>query len=332
MMWPDGFWVKKSKDVLMPESRSLRENMMLYLKGWGMGIADLIPGISGGTMALIFGIYEELIEAIRSVTFVNLKPVLRGRWFESFKLMRLPFLVVLLSGIGSAIVILSRLINWLLIYQPEHLYGFFFGLILATIPLICKEVKVWSMVKGITFGLTAVCAWNIVQQLPIQTPDTFLFIFASGAIAICAMILPGISGSFILLILGKYQTVLQAVHDRDLLFLSIFALGMIVGILSFVRFVSWALSRAHDSVMAVLAGFVLGSLHKIWPWKETLDYTINKHGVSVPLMQKNIFPDCSLPVVFTTILILFGIVLGVFLDKIPKRAPQFHNFMPTESI
>lgn len=287
-----------------------RKGIILYLKGWGMGIADLIPGISGGTMALIFGIYEELISAIKSINLVNLRLVFRGQGRQAAERMSLAFLFVLLAGIGSAIISLSGGVKWVLHNHPDHLYGFFFGLILATIPLICRVVRAWSPGKAGLFILFAVAAYKIVQLVPVQTPNTFLYIFGSGAIAICAMILPGISGSFILLILGKYQAVLEAIHDRDIIFLAVFSFGMAVGILSFVRLVSWVLAKAHDRVIAALAGFVAGSLYKIWPWKVTVESMLDRHGLQVPLVQENVLPVWSNQAVFTFLLICLGFGLA----------------------
>lgn len=300
--------------------RSLKENIILYLKGWGMGIADLIPGISGGTMALVFGIYEELLEAIKSITPTNVKLLVTGKWRQAGASMFLPFLAVLLSGIASAIIVLSNGIKWLLENHPQHLYGFFFGLILVTVPLICRVVRGWSLGKAGAFVLFTGLAWKIVQLVPVQTPDNYFFIFMSGAIAICAMILPGISGSFILLILGKYHTVLEAIHDRNIVLLAVFVLGITVGILSFVRVVSWALSKAHDWVIASLAGFVLGSLHKIWPWKQTLEFTLNRHGQPVPLIEQNIWPIWSNSTILTICLIVSGIAVALAFGCVPEKS------------
>lgn len=300
--------------------RSLKGNIILYLKGWGMGIADLIPGISGGTLALVFGIYEELLEAIKSITPSNLKFILRGQWRQAGTAMFLPFLAVLLGGIASSVVVLSNGIKWLLENHPEQLYGFFFGLILVTVPLICRVVRQWSPGKIAGFLFTAGLAWKIVQLVPVQTPDNYFFIFMSGAIAICAMILPGISGSFILLILGKYYTVLEAIHDRNIVLLFVFILGITVGILSFARVVSWALSKAHDWVIACLAGFVLGSLHKIWPWKQTLEFVLNRHGQPIPLIEQNILPLWSGSTILTLCLILTGVVVAIAFGCIPEKS------------
>jgi putative membrane protein len=304
----------------MARQSTWREGVLLYLKGWGMGIADLIPGISGGTMALIFGIYEELIGAIKSLNLVNLQLVFKGRWRQAAEEMSLGFLFVLLSGIGSAIIILSGGVKWVLHNHPDHLYGFFFGLILATIPLICRVVRCWSPGKAGLFIFFAAAAYKIVQLVPVQTPDTFLYIFGSGAIAICAMILPGISGSFILLILGKYQAVLEALHDRDIVFLAVFSFGMAVGVLSFVRLVSWVLAKAHDWMIAALAGFVAGSLYKIWPWKVTVEFILDRHGLQTPLIQKNILPVWSTQTAVTFLLIGLGFGLAATLGGFSRRS------------
>jgi len=261
-----------------------------YIKGFCMGIADLIPGVSGGTIAFLFGIYGELLDSIKSFDLAFFSRLLRLRFKEAFENTGWKFLAALLCGIMTSIFTLSHTMKWLLEEHPVQVHGFFFGLIVATVWAIGKKIQHKDFAK---IGLGLASAWMmfvLVGMIPIQTPETWWFLMISGVVAICAMILPGISGAFILLLLGKYDYVIQAVSARDIPVLFIFAVGCGVGLLSFVHILSWLLKKYYDLTLTVLTGLVLGSLRKIWPWKETVETIMTSHGKIIPVEQMNVLP------------------------------------------
>lgn len=244
-------------------SRTLR----LYLTGLSMGTADLIPGVSGGTIAFVSGIYEELLYSINLITGQVLRLCLQGEIRQGWKLIPFRFLLPLALGMASAIFGLAHLLSWLLETYPVYIWGFFFALVIASTVIVAKRVRVWNIRYVALFVLSAIGAFLLVGLSPVETPFTLWMIFLSGFIAICAMILPGISGSFILLLLGKYRQVLEAVTERDFLTLGVFTLGCVLGISFFSRFLGWLFKKHHDISVVILAGFMLGSVRKIWPWQ-----------------------------------------------------------------
>ena len=232
-----------------------------------MGAADVIPGVSGGTIAFLMGIYGELLDSIKSVNGEAFKLLFKGKIGAFWKHINGTFLASLFAGILISVFSLARLMKYLLEFHPIPLWSFFFGLILASAIYILKGLDKWS-VKNIVSLLTGIIiAAFICIASPAQTPDELWFIFLSGAIAICAMILPGISGSFILLLLGKYEFVMSAVSSLNIPVLAVFAIGCAVGIISFSHFLSWLLKKYYMLTIALLSGFMLGSLLKVWPWK-----------------------------------------------------------------
>ncbi len=248
--------------------RNISDYLRLCFKGFCMGIADIIPGVSGGTIAFITGIYEDLIASIKSfdVKFVRLCCTFRFR--EAFHHASWKFLATVLLGILTAVFTLAKVMSWLLHNKPVLTYAFFFGLILATVPIIGQRLKRWTVPMMLLCFFAAGGMFYLVGMIPIHTPETMGFLFLSGALAICAMILPGISGAFILVLLGKYHYIIEAVSQHDFASLLIVAAGCAVGILTFVRVLNWVLTRHHDLTVAILTGLVLGSLRKVWPWKE----------------------------------------------------------------
>ena len=219
--------------------QGLLKYLKLTLKGFCMGIADIVPGISGGTIAFILGIYEDFIESIKSFDSRFLRLLSRLKFKEAFASVSWQFLGAVLSGILLAVFSLSRILSWLLSNKPVLIYSFFFGLILATIPIIGRIVKKWTFLKVVSVIFVALGTYYFVGTVPVSTPETSWFLFLSGAIAITAMILPGISGAFILVLLGKYHFILEAVNQRDVQSLGIFVAGIIVGVTTFVRVLSW---------------------------------------------------------------------------------------------
>jgi putative membrane protein len=253
-----------------PEAaRSARDYAGLALKGFCMGAADVVPGVSGGTMAFILGIYEELIGAIRSFDARFFRLLLSMRLREAAGHVRWKFLAALGAGILFAVFSLARLLGWLLHNHPVPVWAFFFGLIVASLFTVSRRIRRWRWRAPCGILLGAAGAYLLVGVVPMSTPEAPWFLFLSGAVAICAMILPGISGAFILVLLGKYLFVLEAVNSRDLLSLALVAAGAAVGLMAFSRLLGWLFRTFHDATIAFLTGLMLGSLRKVWPWKET---------------------------------------------------------------
>lgn len=275
-------------------NRTFKDYALLMLKGIGMGAADVVPGVSGGTIAFIVGIYEELIDSIKSINLTSLKMLFSLKFGRFWKAVNGNFLLAIISGIGISIFSLAKLITYLLVHEPVLVWAFFFGLVLASIWFVSREVTKWNAKTVAGFVLGAVAAYVITVITPAETPDDLWFIFLCGAIAICAMILPGISGSFILVLLGKYFFIMEAVKSLRMSILLVFAGGAVIGISLFSRALSYALHRFHNITIAVLSGFMLGSLNKVWPWKETIETYIDRHGVAKPLIEANILPDRQL--------------------------------------
>lgn len=301
-------------------NRSFADFLTLSLKGFCMGIADVIPGISGGTIAFMLEIYEDLITAIRSFDGTFLRLLLRGDLKQAQEAVAWRFLGALFFGIGCAIVLFSKVVSWLLVNQPVLTNAFFFGLIVATVPIIAKAMKQWSRSKVIALICSSIGTYFFVQLVPVSTPETWWFIFFSGALAICAMILPGISGAFILLLLGKYQFILEAVHQRDIGIIAIFMSGIVVGILSFVRVLEWLFRKYHDLTIAVLTGFVIGSLNKIWPWKKVLQTLTTGSGKVIPVQEVNVWPASMDEHFFLALLVAgIGFLIAFLLHAVPQK-------------
>ncbi len=263
---------------------------MNLLKGTAMGAADVVPGVSGGTIALITGIYEELVDSIKSVNFQALK-MLFTKGIKSFwQHINGWFLVSVFAGVFLSVFSLAKILETLLSTYPVMVWSFFFGLIIASAISILRKIKKWELTKLIAVIAGTIGAYFITVLTPAETPETWWFIMLSGALAICAMILPGISGAFILLLLGKYAYIIGAISQLDVTVIAIFGVGAIIGILSFSNLLSYLLHRFHDITIAVLAGFMIGSLNKVWPWKEAVETYTNRHGEVVPLVEKNIGP------------------------------------------
>lgn len=254
--------------------KKITDYIMVAVKGACMGAADVIPGVSGGTIAFITGIYDQLIESINSINGIALKLFFSGKFKELWKHINGSFLVSLFCGILVSVLSLAGLMQYLLEHHPIQTWAFFFGLIVASSIFILRGIQGWNM-KSAMFPVLGVVLGIVVCTLsPTQTPDALWFIFLSGAIAICAMILPGISGSFILLILGKYKYIMGAITGlttgaavgESLVILCVFAVGAVCGILAFSRLLHWLLARFNKETLMVLAGFIIGSLVKVWPW------------------------------------------------------------------
>ena len=285
--------------------------IVLALKGCAMGMADVVPGVSGGTIAFISGIYEELLDSIRSVDATALRLLLRFRLAEFWRHINGRFLLPVLLGIAVAIFSLARLMTYLLTNHPIAIWSFLFGLIVASALLVARQIGRWDWRTVLAFAVGAAAAWWITVATPAETPDDWWFVMLSGAIAICAMILPGISGAFILLLLGKYQYIMHAVGEFDIPVIAVFVIGAAAGIISFSHLLSWLLKHWHDVTVAVLMGFMVGSLNKVWPWKETVETYLDSHGVAQPLVQNNIAPGTFEQLTGQPSLLVQAILLGI---------------------
>jgi putative membrane protein len=268
-----------------------KRSIFLFLKGMAMGAADVVPGVSGGTIAFISGIYEELVSSIDGVNLGLLK-VLKQEGFASFwKKANGNFLLTLLSGIAVSVFSLANAISFLLKEHPILVWSFFFGLVLSSVFVILKSISKFSLV-GVVIALvmTAVAYYiTLLEPMSDGVASPMLFFF-SGALAICAMILPGISGSFILVIIGSYQVVLEAVDSFEFKSIFLFLSGAVVGILSFAKILKWLFKNFRDITLLGLSGFIVGSLNKVWPWKDVLEWRTDRHGEQVALIEKSILP------------------------------------------
>ncbi len=302
--------------------RTLKDYLLIGAKGIAMGAADVVPGVSGGTIAFISGIYEELLETISKVNFNALKVLKQDGIKAVWNHINGNFIVALLSGIAISIISLAKLITYLMEFHTVVLWSFFFGLIISSIYLVGKKIKQWNFAKIISLIIGSAFAYYITILPPMSSPDALWFIFLSGAIAICAMILPGISGSFILLLLGSYEFILTSLKDIKLTIIAVFAAGCITGLLSFSRFLNWMFKKYHDLTVALLTGFLVGSLNKIWPWKKVLETRINSHGKVVPYIEENVLPqhfDGNPQLLMATIMLLIGFFLIVVIEKIASK-------------
>ncbi|NOI74059.1 DUF368 domain-containing protein [Vibrio coralliilyticus] len=261
-----------------------------FCKGLAMGAADVVPGVSGGTIAFITGIYDTLLESIRRINPSLIGVLKRDGVKAAFNHINGFFLIALFGGVLTSIATLAKLISWLLVTHPIPLWSFFFGLILVSVFHILKQIEKRSFSRLIFLLLGVGFAYSITILNPLQMDPTSINVMFAGAIAICAMILPGISGSFILLLIGMYSPVLGAVKSLDITILLLFLTGCIIGLLSFSHILSWLLKRFRDITLIFLTGLMIGTLPKIWPWKETLTWRTNSSGEQVPLIERNLSP------------------------------------------
>ena len=294
--------------------RRIKDYAVLTLKGMAMGAADVVPGVSGGTIAFIAGIYDELINSIKSINMHSLKLLFTGKIAAFWKAVNGNFLFALLLGIAISVFSLAKLITYLLLNEPVLVWSFFFGLVLASTWFVTKDIKGWNWKTVAGFVGGAVIAYYITVATPAETSTNLMFIFLCGAIAICAMILPGISGSFILVLLGKYFYVMEAVKTLDLVVLGVFAFGAALGITSFSRVLSYALKNFRNITLSVLSGFMLGSLNKVWPWKEVEKLVSDGHEV---MIEHNIATNTE--VAEAVVLMLIGFILVYVLEKISAK-------------
>lgn len=271
-------------------NRKLPDYLVFGAKGMAMGAADVIPGVSGGTIAFITGIYEELINSIKSVNASLFRTLFREGIAAAWKQLNGNFLVAVFSGILISIFSLARLISWLLTNHQMLVWAFFFGLIIGSAIFVGKKIKKWNTLTVLMLLAGTTLAYYITIATPATTPEALWFIFISGGVAICAMILPGISGSFILLLMGKYEYILTAVKEFNAMVLLVFGLGCVTGIIAFSNIIAWLFRKFHNATLALLTGFMIGSLNKLWPWKQVVEERLNSHGELVPFLEQSISP------------------------------------------
>lgn len=292
-----------------------------------MGAADVVPGVSGGTIAFISGIYEELINSIKSINMHAFKLLFQGKIKELWAAVNGTFLLSVVLGIGISILSLAKLLKYLLESYPILIWSFFFGLIIASAIFVAKNVKTWNI--GVILSAIAgiIIAYFITVISPAEANSSYWFIFLSGAIAICAMILPGISGSFILVLLGMYKFILDSVSSFNLGVVGVFLAGAIIGIIAFSNVLSWFLRKYYDLTIAVLAGFMIGSLNKVWPWKKVVETFTDRHGELKPLVEENILPGTFEQVTAqesmvgaAILLAILGFAVIYFFEKISTKS------------
>ncbi|MDM8557339.1 DUF368 domain-containing protein [Candidatus Parabeggiatoa sp. HSG14] len=296
------------------------QKIILAAKGFCMGAADVVPGVSGGTMAFILGIYAQLINAIRSFDIVWLKHIFKLEFKPVFQRPHFGFLIPLVIGIFCALIFFTRVIPLptLLHTYPELIYGLFFGLIVGSVIALLPETKKFdaSALFFLSFGIAL--GWFIVNLVPVNTPDAAWFIFLSGMLAISAMLLPGISGSFILLILHKYNTVLNAIGHFNFTVLIPFALGALTGLIVFSRFLGWLLTRFYRATLLTIIGVLIGSLWIIWPFQERSYVTV--HGKERLISSTPVLPDAwNETVIYTLFMMLIGVGLILIIYKLGKK-------------
>jgi putative membrane protein len=309
---------------------------IITLKGLAMGAADVVPGVSGGTIAFISGIYKELIDSINNVNFSVLKTLKTSGFKAAWKQINGNFLFALVLGIAISILTFAKIITYSLEHYPILVWSFFFGLVIASIAFIWKDIDKWELrtIFFLIFG--SVVSYFVTIMEPTSSPDSYLYLFLSGFVAIIAMILPGISGAFILLLMGSYETVIGTINQfRDGLFnldwdvlqqallkLLTFAVGAVIGLKLFSKVLHWMFENHKNSTLALLIGFMIGSLNKIWPWKETLIWRTNSHGEQTPFVEKSISPfqfEGDPQLLFAIIMAIIGFLLIFILEKLGSK-------------
>ncbi len=295
------------------------DHLLIFLRGMAMGAADVVPGVSGGTIAFITGIYERLLNAIKSADLTALKMLFSEGIPAVWKRIDGTFLLALFAGIFTSLFTLAKGIEWCLEAYPQLLWAFFFGLIIASTLYIAKQVSKWDATAIIGLLAGGAIAFTITILAPAQASTAYWMVFLAGSIAICAMILPGISGSFILLLMGMYHHVLHAATSKDFVFLIIFMLGCIVGLLFFSHLLSWTFKNYKNTTLAVLSGFMLGSLNKVWPWQNIFKTRTNSHGEEVPWLMENVLPanySGEPYILYCLILLVLGFSVVFLLERL----------------
>ncbi len=309
--------------------RSLRQNLLLFLKGIAMGAADVVPGVSGGTIAFISGIYLELIDTIKSLNLQTLRVLRSHGLAAAWRSINGNFLAVLLSGVLTSLFSLAMVVQYLIAEYPLPLWSFFVGLIIGSVVYLLRQHPFAHWRDGLLFALGIAVAWGISVAPAVQFEGTHITMFFAGTIALCAMILPGISGSFILLLLGLYPVFIEAIADFQIGILVVFGLGGILGLMFFSRLLSWLLAHYEVAVIATMCGFLVGSLNIIWPWKLVVDSMLSASGKTIVLSSENLWPTEYLQLlgedpqtVLSLSAMLFGLILVLGLEYVGSRQDE----------
>ncbi len=305
-----------------PGPRGFKEAVTLWAKGFCMGGADIIPGVSGGTVAFITGIYIQLIDAIRSFDVSFAKNLFKLDFAEALAGIHFRFIACLLFGILTAVVSMARVMHYMLNTHPVQIWSLFFGLIAASIYVVGREIRPFNFINVMLIALGAVGSYTLVGMIPVSTPETMPFIFLCGSIAICAMILPGISGAFLLLMMGKYEFITATLKNpfltENLTVIGVFAAGAGAGIIIFSRILHYLLHRWHAATVSLLTGFMIGALRKVWPWKDVID-SVTIRGKLHVLQEQNVLPDAMGGEIFVAIcLAMAGMVIVFMLDHLSR--------------
>lgn len=301
--------------------RNFKDYALISLKGIAMGAADVVPGVSGGTIAFISGIYEELVTTISGINLRLFKEWREFGFSSMWKKANGNFIIALFLGIAISVFTVMRLANYLLENHPILIWSFFFGLVIASIWFVGKQIPKWNAKIITALVLGAAVAFYITTLPPITGTQSPFFLFIAGAIAVCAMILPGISGAFILVLLGAYKTISEAIHDFDFKTIGIVAVGAVVGLLSFSRVLKWLFLKYKAVTLAVLTGFITGSLNKIWPWKEILE-TVTVGDKDMVIREQSVLPqhfDGDPQLIFALLLMVAGFLLILILERVATQ-------------
>lgn len=318
--------------VKIGQERKFKDYLRIMGVGIAMGSADIVPGVSGGTMAFILGIYEELLTTIKSFNYKFLKLLFSLKIKDALEYVNYKFLISLLLGLGGALLSLAHSISWLLENEPVLIFSFFFGLVLASIVSVSSHVR-WNIPMIITFIIGTAIAYFTVRLVPMNMPNDPLTLFWSAAVAIMAMVLPGISGSFILFILGQYKYILDAVKSFDVITLLPVAAGIIVGILVFVRFLTWLLKNYKNITITLLVGFMMGSLWKIWPFRIVLETATKPNGDIIPIRETVVLPDISTGMFWVSLgLCIIGFIIISFIDHFESKNNPLINLFVKKKI
>jgi putative membrane protein len=300
-------------DEQQPASRNLIDYLGIMARGFTMGSFEIVPGISGGTMALILGIYEELIDSVKAVLNREaIRLLLRFKVRRALDLIPWKFLLSLAIGIFAAVFTVSHLIEWVLERYPSLIWAFFFGLVTASTFVVSRRVKKWGIAPALGTLLGAAGVYTLVGLVPTETPNTWWFWFLSGAVAICGLVLPGMSGSFLMVLLNKYEQLLSAVTHQEFGTLLLVIAGAGVGVVTLAQVLGWLLKKYHDTTVAVLIGMLIGSLRKLWPWQAAM-------AQADPLPKPW---DVVLPLILILVAIAFILAMHAWVSQIEKKSPN----------
>jgi len=299
----------------------MKEYLIYMLKGVAVGVANIIPGVSGGTIALITGIFERLIDSLKSLGWGAMKLLLSGKWKAFVEKTDLYFLITLLLGVVLAIVLLARVFDFLFQHYPVYIWSFFFGLILASIYYVGRTIGKWILPVVISFIVGTAIALVLTFLTPATQNNNFFYLIVCGVVAVCSMILPGLSGSFVLILMGNYQLIaIEAINNRDLAILFPVALGAVFGLIAFSHLLSWVFKRYKDPTIAILTGFILGSLGVIWPWKDPINQLFGEKEKVVGYIYN--LPSMNMEFFWALVLMIVGILVIALMETSAKNVEK----------